>query len=238
MGAVWTDVSWNRAPTLIDLFHLWVYLYVLKSLKAVSHPEPPVAVRAQLKNNHCVIVTLTADWLDWWHFYCKLMMVVIKNNLIYVGSFTQVFEKKVPSLPSVHLSKFDLTHDWNMSKSIDQCHVCSHKRQDQVPLISFGSCHFVSTLTVILGVRVQGFLFAALDGRLERETMSCSLKWKCPVWGFVVVLHNAVEEKHMGDQHRLLTASILMPPPTPSPCTYTRNECIARGSAYILVCWA
>lgn len=140
---------------------------------------------------------------------------MIKNNLIYVGSFTQVFEKNVPSLPSVHLSKFDLTHDWNMSKSIDQCHVCSQKRQDQVPLISFGSCHFVSTLTVILGVRVQGFLFAAPYGRLERETMSCSLKWKCPVWGFVVVLHNAVEEKHMGDQHRLLTASILMPSPPP-----------------------
>lgn len=47
-----------------------------------------------------------------------------------------------------------------MSKSIDQCHVCSQKMQDHVPLISFESCHFVSTFPVILGVRVQGFLFA------------------------------------------------------------------------------
>lgn len=80
-----------------------------------------------------------------------------------------------------------------MSKSIDQCHVCSQTKQDQVPLISFGSCHFVSTLTVILGRVVggmqglQGLVFAVPswqigargDELLFEMKMPCEALWCC-----------------------------------------------------------
>lgn len=76
--------------------------------------------------------------------------------------------------------------------SIDQCHVCSLKSRDQVPSICFESCHFVSTLPIMLGVvRCGGAApssLQSLHGRLEPEATSCSLKWKYPLRRCVVVV--------------------------------------------------